>query len=175
MKRIVIVGGGISGLALAHLLERRLPDAAVTVLERESRPGGKIDTVRRDGFTVEAGPNGFLDNKPFMTDLCREVGLGGRLIPASEAARRNRFLLLGGRLRRLPGGLFSFLTSGVLSWRGKWRLWGAGDLVHYYNRDRTRPKKETARALEASGRIRPTITPDDPNAVARILAERATS
>jgi oxygen-dependent protoporphyrinogen oxidase len=122
MARIVIVGGGISGLALATRLEQRLPDVDVLVLERQSRLGGTIDTVRRDGFQIEGGPNGFLDNKPTTLTLCRDVGLDGRLIPASEASGRNRFLFLDGRLRLLPGGLWSFLRSDVLSWRAKLSL-----------------------------------------------------
>jgi protoporphyrinogen/coproporphyrinogen III oxidase len=122
MTRIVIVGGGISGLTLAYRLEQRLPTAEVVVLEQQPRLGGKIDTLQRDGFRVEAGPNGFLDTNPVTVDLCRELGLGDRLTAASEAAGRNRYLLLNGRLRLLPGSLWSFLGSGVLSWRGKLNL-----------------------------------------------------
>jgi len=118
-SRVVIVGGGISGLALAWRLEQRLPAAEVLVLERQGRLGGTIGTEQRAGFRVEIGPNGFLDNSPATSDLCRELGLGGRLVAASEAARRNRYLFLGGRLRKLPGGLVSFLCSGLLSWRAK--------------------------------------------------------
>ena len=119
MPRIAIVGGGISGLALAFRLEQLSPDAEVTLLERRPRVGGVIGTVERDGFRVETGPNGFLDNNPATTTLCRDVGLGARLVPASESARRNRFLFLNGRLRQLPSSLWTFLTSSVLSWRGK--------------------------------------------------------
>ena len=103
MFRIVIVGGGVSGLTLAYRLEQRLPAAEVVVLEQRPRLGGKVDTLCRDGFRVEAGPNGFLDTNPATLDLCRELGLGDRLTAASEAAGRNRFLLLDGRLRMLPG------------------------------------------------------------------------
>lgn len=122
MARIVVVGGGISGLTLAYRLEQRLPDAEVTVLEKQEQVGGTIRTLERDGFRIEAGPNGFLDNQPGAISLCRELGLGDRLLAASEAARRNRFLFLNGRLRLLPSGLFSFLFSGVLSGRAKLRL-----------------------------------------------------
>jgi oxygen-dependent protoporphyrinogen oxidase len=122
MPRILVIGGGISGLALAYRLGQRLPAAEVLVLEEQSRVGGTIETVSRDGFRVEAGPNGFLDSKPSTIDLCRELGLGERLVAASEAAGRNRFLLLDGRLRLLPSGLFSFLISDALSWRAKLRL-----------------------------------------------------
>src|SRR5262249_59114183 len=114
MPRVVIIGAGISGLALAYRLQRH--DVVVTVLEQGDRPGGKIWTHRQDGFQIEAGPNGFLDTKPSTLALCRDLGLASRLIPASEIASKNRYLFLNSRLRALPGSLVSFLTSGVLSW-----------------------------------------------------------
>jgi oxygen-dependent protoporphyrinogen oxidase len=119
MPRVVIVGGGISGLALAYRLQQRHPDPEILVLEKNPRPGGTIATVARDGFRVECGPNGFLDNKPATLELCRDLGLGEQLLPASDAAGRNRFLLVAGRLHRLPTGLLAFLRSDVLSWSGK--------------------------------------------------------
>src|SRR5262249_20045397 len=119
MPRVVIVGGGISGLALAHRLRQAAPAAEVTVLEERPRPGGTMWTERRDGFQVEIGPNGFLDTKPTTADLCRDLGLGDRLLAASETAQRNRYLFLDGRLRALRGSPLSFLGSGLLSWRGK--------------------------------------------------------
>jgi oxygen-dependent protoporphyrinogen oxidase len=131
MPRILIIGGGISGQSLAFRLGQRLPASEVLVLEEQSCVGGTIQTESRDGFRVEAGPNGFLDSKPSTIDLCRELGLGERLVAASEAAGRNRFVLLDGRLRMLPSGLLSFLTSDVLSWRAKFRL-----LTERYRRPR---------------------------------------
>lgn len=122
MPRVVIVGGGISGLALAYRLEQCAPGVEVIVVEQRARLGGTIGTELRDGFQVEIGPNGFLDNKPFAIALCREVGLGARLLAASEAARRNRYLFLDGRLRLLPNSLVSFLISDVLSWRSRFLL-----------------------------------------------------
>jgi protoporphyrinogen/coproporphyrinogen III oxidase len=122
MPSVVIVGGGLSGLSFAYRLQLAAPHVAITVLEKDDRPGGKIHTEERDGFRVEWGPNGFLDTKPTTAALCRDLGLGGRLVPASDAAARNRYLFLRGRLRRLPDGLLSFLRTPVLSWRGKWRL-----------------------------------------------------
>jgi oxygen-dependent protoporphyrinogen oxidase len=122
MGRVVVIGGGISGLALAYRLRRRLPSAEVLVLEERDRTGGTVRTVARDGFRLEAGPNGFLDNKPGTMELSRELGLGERLQPASEASARNRYLFLGGRLRALPAGFLSFLRSDLLSWVGKLSL-----------------------------------------------------
>jgi oxygen-dependent protoporphyrinogen oxidase len=122
MQRVVVVGGGISGLTLAYRLQQRAPDAEVIVLEQAARLGGAIGTVQRDGFQIEIGPNGFLDNKPFTLALCRELRLAEHLIPASEAAQRNRYLFLDGRLHLLPHSLPSFLTSDVISWRTRFLL-----------------------------------------------------
>src|SRR5262245_27497232 len=119
MTNIVIVGAGISGLSLAYRLQERLPGAEITVLERDSRPGGTAWTVREQGFQIDLGPNGFLDTKPTTLQLCRDIGLGDRLLAASDVAARNRYLFLGDRLRLLPGGLGAFLSTGLISWRGK--------------------------------------------------------
>src|SRR5947208_3018193 len=122
MAQIAIVGGGISGLTLAYRLEQRWPGAEVRVLEGGERLGGAIGTVNRDGFRIETGPNGFLDNNPATLQLCHDLGIDNLLISASEAARKNRFLFLDGKLHRLPSNVFSFLSSDLLSWRSKLRL-----------------------------------------------------
>jgi oxygen-dependent protoporphyrinogen oxidase len=119
MPKIVIVGAGISGLSLAYRLQERGPDFDITVLEECDRPGGTVWTERRHGFQVETGPNGFLDNKATTLDLCRELGLEGRLLAASPEAGKNRYLFLDGRLRALPSSLTAFLTSDLLSFQGK--------------------------------------------------------
>ncbi|MBI3823578.1 MAG: protoporphyrinogen oxidase [Planctomycetes bacterium] len=121
-SRIVIVGAGISGLSAAFRLQQRLPDAGITILEQAARPGGTAWTVREAGFQFEIGPNGFLDTKPTTLTLSQDVGLGSQLVQASEAAGKNRFLFLDGRLKALPGGFRSFLWTDLLSWRGKLSL-----------------------------------------------------
>jgi len=119
MSNVIIVGAGISGLAIAYRLQQLAPDVAITVLEQGQRPGGKIWTERADGFQVETGPNAFLDTKPSTIALCRDLGLGTCLVAASAAAAKNRYLFLDGRLRPLPGSFGAFLRSDLLSWRGK--------------------------------------------------------
>ena len=119
---IVVVGGGLSGLAVAYRLKQRAPHARIVVLEKQSRLGGNVLTVVKDGFRIECGPNGFLDSKPSTIGLCRDLGLGDRLLAASEGSRKNRYLFHKGKLRALPGSFASFLSSGVLSWSGKYRL-----------------------------------------------------
>lgn len=116
---IVVVGAGISGLAAAYRLRQRFDSARIAILESNDRPGGTIHTVSRNGFRYETGPNGFLDNKPSTLDLCRDLGIESRLVPADSVNARKRYLLLEGKLRKLPSGLVEFLSSGLLSVRGK--------------------------------------------------------
>jgi oxygen-dependent protoporphyrinogen oxidase len=119
MKQVVIIGAGITGLAAAFRLQQLAPQVEVTLLEQHSRVGGKAWTERQSGFQVETGPNGFLDSKPTTLQLCRDLGLGDRLIAASEAAGKNRYLFLDGKLRALPGSFGALVRSDLLSWRGK--------------------------------------------------------
>lgn len=119
MKNVLIIGAGISGLSLAFRLQQLTSDIAITVLEQDDRPGGTAWTLRENGFQVEIGPNGFLDTKPTTVNLARDVGLGDKLLPANDEAGRNRFLLLAGKLKLLPGSLPGLLRSDLLSWRGK--------------------------------------------------------
>lgn len=119
MPRVVIIGGGISGLALAFHLQKLGPHLDIQILEKADRPGGKIGTIHRDGFLVEVGPNGFLGSKSSTLDLCEQLGLSNQLVSASPPASRNRYLFVEGGLRRLPAGVVEFLCSNLLSWRGK--------------------------------------------------------
>lgn len=122
MPRVVVVGAGVSGLALAYRLRSALPGVDLTVLEESARPGGPVWTDRRDGFQFECGPNGFLDSKPSTLNLCRDLGIADDLIPASESSRRNRFVFINEKLRALPSGPFGLLRTPLLSLRGKLAL-----------------------------------------------------
>ena len=106
-------------MALAFRLRQRQPGIDIPVLESISRPGGKVRTEHRNGFAVEAGPNGFLETKPSTLQLCRDLGLGNELIAASEMSRKRRFLFVNERLRALPRGPFGLLTTRLLGLRGK--------------------------------------------------------
>ena len=119
--RIVVVGAGISGLAAAHAVAERAPDAELLVVEAEGAPGGKVRTVREEGYVVEGGPNGFLDDAPGTLALAGRVGLGARVVRASEESAR-RWVWLRGALRRIPEGPGALLRSDVLSWPAKLRL-----------------------------------------------------
>lgn len=125
MPRIAIVGAGISGLCTAHYLVRELSaakrDAEILILETEDVPGGKMRTVRQDGFNMEWGPNGFLTNKPYSLELVRELGAEDRLARSSDLARK-RFIFSGGMLHRLPESPGAFLKSKLMTTGGKLRI-----------------------------------------------------
>lgn len=125
MKQAIIIGGGISGLATAWLLREKSRAAGVelgiTLLEKENRLGGKIWSIKEDGYLCEWGPNGFLDNKPQTLELCRDLGASGQLLRSNDNARK-RFIFSGGVLNRLPENGPSFLKSSLISWPGKLRL-----------------------------------------------------
>ncbi|SNB47308.1 protoporphyrinogen oxidase [Geobacter sp. DSM 9736] len=125
MKKIVVVGGGISGLSTAYLLQKKAEaagiDIEVTLVEKEERLGGKIWSIRAEGYLCEWGPNGFLDNKPQTLDLCRDLGADRFLLRSNDNARK-RFIYSGGILNRLPENGPSFLKSKLISWPGKLRL-----------------------------------------------------
>lgn len=125
MKKVIIVGGGISGLATAWLLRDKAQkggaELELTLLEKEERVGGKIRSIREEGFLCEWGPNGFLDSKPQTLELCSAIGVEGRL-HRSNANARKRFIYSGGELHRLPENGPSFLKSRLISWPGKLRL-----------------------------------------------------
>jgi len=125
MTRIAVIGAGISGLATAHAIERLAAEAGITVetvvLEKENRTGGKIWSIRDEGYLCEWGPNGFLDNKPMTLELCDRIGLREKLERSNDNARK-RFIYTGGQLHRLPENGPMFLQSGLVSWPGKLRL-----------------------------------------------------
>ncbi len=95
----------------------------------------------------------------------------GRIVCDDTAVNIGWYYLWG--TKRIPYASILRVTERPLGrFRGKWRLWGSGDFIHYYNLDGSRPKKETALELDVGGRVRPMITPDDPQAVMRIIMER---
>ncbi len=107
MKRIAIVGGGISGLAAAFALEeRRRAGESLNFVVYESSPrfGGVLATEQVDGCVVESGPDSFLTEKPWAADLCRRLRLEDQLVGSNDADRKT-YILLNGRLVPLPDGL----------------------------------------------------------------------
>lgn len=130
MKRIAIVGGGISGLTAAFRLEKYRSEGIDYVLfESGANFGGVIRTERYSDCLIEAGPDSFLSEKPWAADLCRDLGLGGELIGSNDRARKT-WILLHGRLVPLPEGLMfmvptdfrATLFSPLFSWSTRVRI-----------------------------------------------------
>ena len=132
-KSVIIVGGGISGLATAFALRRLAAQAGLsltcTVLESASAWGGKIVTHRNGELITEAGPDSFLSQKPWALQLCADLGLEGELINTNPM-KKKAFVYSRGRLHELPEGLVTFvpsqlgpfLRSGLVSGRGLARM-----------------------------------------------------
>lgn len=115
--RVAIVGGGISGLAVAHALARARENGAPVdefLLEGSDTAGGLIQTEHVQGFTIELGPDSFLTAKRDAADLCAELGIAGSLMGSNDG--RGRTLILHrGRLRPMPSGLALFVPTKLLS------------------------------------------------------------
>ena len=116
--RIIVIGGGISGLTAAYLAGRAGHD--VLCLE-PGPPGGLLRTERHEGFLCEVGPQAVLDNAPDTLALIASLGLEERAVRANAAAGR-RFIYARGRLHPLPASPPALLRSRLLSFSGKLRL-----------------------------------------------------
>ncbi len=116
MKRIAIIGGGISGLSAAYTLEeKRQSGTPVEYVLYESSPrlGGVLVTDRVDGCLVEAGPDSFLTEKPWAADLCRKLGLGDQLIGSNDSERKT-YIVARGKLVVMPDGLMFMVPTKIM-------------------------------------------------------------
>ena len=138
MKRIAIVGGGISGLSAAFYLEKARAAGAeleYTLFESGQRLGGSMYSDRVEGCLVEAGPDSFLTEKPWALTLCKELGIADQLIGSNDAQRKT-YIVVNGRLVVMPDGLMFMVPTKILptalsplfSWSTKLRM--ARELLH---------------------------------------------
>lgn len=132
MKRIAIIGGGISGLSAAYTIEEKRQSGTpieYVLLESSPRLGGVLVTDRVDGCLVEAGPDSFITEKPWAADLCRKIGLGDQLIGSNDADRKT-YIVAKNKLVVMPDGLMFMVPtlimptvlSSLFSWRTKARM-----------------------------------------------------
>jgi len=127
-RRIAVIGGGISGLAAAHRFRELSPQSQVTLFEADSRLGGVVSTVHRDGYQVEQSADNFITTVPWGINLCQRLGLTGQLVQTNANCRRT-FVVRRRRLYRLPDGflmmaptqLWPMALTPILSPLGKLR------------------------------------------------------
>ena len=110
MSGVVVIGGGISGLAAAYYLARA--GRSCTLVEPLTRLGGVIRTETVDGCVVEAGPDSFISQKPWALQLIRELGLAGDLIGSQDHLRKT-YIARRGRLVPMPDGLYLMVPTTV--------------------------------------------------------------
>lgn len=131
--RVVIVGGGVTGLSTAYHLQKAFGptsrDIEITLVEKSDRLGGKLVSEQSDGFLIDGGPDCFLTRKPWALEVCRELGLDDALMETNQAQRKV-FVLSDGRLHSLPEGIMlivptrflPFALSPLISIPGKIRM-----------------------------------------------------
>lgn len=129
-KNILVIGGGITGLSAAYYLQEQLGESKepyeLKLVEASDRLGGKIATVKRDGFTIERGPDSFLSRKTAALNLIEKLGLTDSLI---RNATGQAYILVNEKLHKIPPGSFMgiptevrpFLFSRLFSIKGKFR------------------------------------------------------
>ena len=128
MKRIIVVGGGITGLALAHALERADEPCDVTLLEGSAQLGGNVQSVRHNGFIIDPGPDSWVATKPHATALARSLGLGDELIGTRPDTRRVS-IVWQRKLHPMPEGMIlgvptefrPLIETELLGWDAKLR------------------------------------------------------
>lgn len=120
-RRLVVIGGGIAGLAAAWAAREVDQDLEIVVLERQGEVGGKARTIVRGEWMVEAGPTGFLSGTPELDRLIAACGLAESARPADPAAAR-RFIQTQGRMRRVVPNPILLVGAGLLSAAGCARM-----------------------------------------------------
>lgn len=117
----VIIGGGLSGLTVAHKLRLNNPNHTLLVIDKASRPGGVIQTHREYGFIAEIGPHGFLDNCEESKQILRETGLDAEAVKA-PLIDFVRYVYLNGQLNLIPQTPLKILKAPLIPWTSKLRV-----------------------------------------------------
>ena len=110
LRRVAVIGGGVSGLAAAYHLRELDPQIDVVLFESAPRLGGVLHTVHEQGFQVEQSADNFITTVPWGLDLCRRLGLDDELVQTNPAHRRT-FVVRRGRLHKLPDGFLMMAPS----------------------------------------------------------------
>jgi oxygen-dependent protoporphyrinogen oxidase len=117
----LIIGGGLSGLTVAHFLQKYRPRAKITILEKGVTPGGAIRSFQQEGFLAEWGAHGFLDNVEASRELLRDTGLD-REAQKAPLDQFVRYICLNGRLNLIPQNPKKIIRSNLVSLPAKLRV-----------------------------------------------------
>jgi oxygen-dependent protoporphyrinogen oxidase len=117
----IIVGGGLSGLTIAHTLKTLTSGHRILLIEKSIRTGGAISTHRDQGYIAEIGPHGFLDNCPESQQLLAQTGLDSEAV---RAPLKNfvRYVCLDGKLCCIPQSPGKILMAPLIPWKAKLRV-----------------------------------------------------
>jgi oxygen-dependent protoporphyrinogen oxidase len=116
MKKIIVIGAGVSGLTVSYWLQKKGLD--VEVFEAQNRAGGVIETLQEDGYLFEKGPNSFLDNEPATMTLTRELGIENELLRQSMRSN-SRYIFMKNKLHDVPMGPGELIKTKLLSGKSK--------------------------------------------------------
>ncbi len=127
--RLVVIGGGITGLAAAQRAAELNPDLEITLLEAAPRLGGVLKSERREGYLIEHGADNFITTVPWALDFCRRIGFEDQLI-STNPRHRHAFVVQRDHLYKIPSGfvvmapsrIWPIVTTPILSLAGKARL-----------------------------------------------------
>jgi len=127
-KKLAVLGAGISGLSAAYRFHKLCPDAELRVWERRERVGGVLTTLQQNGYQIEQSADNFITTVPYLTSLCRELGIDNELVSTDPRFRRtyvvrkkNLYLLPDGFLMMAPSKMYPLAVTPILSPLGKLR------------------------------------------------------
>lgn len=132
MKKIGVIGAGITGISTCHFLEKKLASAGdfqIKLIDKGEEPGGVISTVQKEGFVIDAGPDCFISTKPAPIHLAEELGFDNHLVNTRKE-NKGTYIYADGKLHKMPEGLmmmvptkfWPFVTTGLFSFSGKIRM-----------------------------------------------------
>ncbi len=117
----IIIGGGLSGLTIAHKLRTSCYGHRFVLLEKSDSTGGVIRTHRENGFIAEIGPHGFLDNCRESRAILEECGLHKECLK-SPLIKFVRYVLLNGKLQTIPQTPLKIAFAPLIPWSAKLRV-----------------------------------------------------
>ncbi|MBI5975799.1 protoporphyrinogen oxidase [Staphylococcus canis] len=128
MTSVAIIGAGITGLSSAYFIKKHYPNIDVTIYESTDRPGGKIKTLKKDGYVIELGPESYLGRKTIMTEVANDIGISNDEIVTNQTgqsfiyANNQLYPIPGGAILGVPTDIKPFVTTSLISLKGKLRV-----------------------------------------------------